>query len=70
MTSCDPRRRTYVVAMKKQTRKLMLEREAVRTLSVEDTRQVRGGDGDADARKRADLVMYNVDGTPVSRYHL
>ncbi len=54
--------------MKKQTRKLMLEREAVRTLSVEQTEHARGGDGDADAR-RANLVMYNVDGTPVSRYH-
>ncbi len=52
--------------MKKQTRRL--EREAPRTLSVEQTRQARGGDGDVDAR-RANLVMYNTDGTPVARYH-
>jgi hypothetical protein len=54
--------------MKKQTKKLMLEHEAVRTLSVDRTRHARGGDGNA-APADAYLVMYDYDGKPVSRYH-
>ena len=68
MPSCNLRYRSYVVMMKKQTKKLMLEHEAVRTLSVDRTRHARGGDGNA-APADAYLVMYDYDGKPVSRYH-
>jgi hypothetical protein len=68
MPTCNARCTAYVTLMKKQTKKLILEREAVRTLSVDQSRYVRGGDGNA-APANARLVMYNYDGKPVSRYH-